>query len=78
MKQLDFKFYESNQAKARQPGMIWKPENCTPEEQKEWINTDGKYWADIQGKIIIGLSILQVSLIGFMLGMMWIINNTLE
>ena len=78
MKQLDMKFYESDQEKARQPGMIWKPENCTPEEQKEWINTDGKYWADIQGKIIIGLSILQVSLIGFMLGMMWIINNTLK
>lgn len=78
MKQLDFKFYESDQAKARQPGMIWKPENCTPQEQKEWIETDGKYWADIQGKLIIGISILQVSLIGFMLSSMYMIGELLK
>lgn len=77
MKQLDLKFYESDQAKARQPGMIWKPENCTPEEQKEWIETDGKYWADIQGKLIIGLSILQVCLLGFMLATMGLIKGVL-
>lgn len=78
MKQLDFKFYESDQAKARQPGMIWKPENCSPQEQKEWIETDGKYWADIQGKLIIGISILQVSLIGFMLSSMYMIGELLK
>lgn len=75
MKQNEFKFYESDMAKARQPGMIWKPENCTPEEQKHWINTEGKYWADVQGKLIIGLSILQVCLIGFMLSTMWMISK---
>lgn len=53
------------------------PRDCTPEEQKDWIETEGKYWADIQGKIIIGLSILQVGLLGFMLSMMWIIENTI-
>ena len=54
-----------------------KPRDCTPEEQREWINTEGQYWADLQGKIIIGISILQVSLLGFMLGMMWVIDNTI-
>lgn len=75
MKQLDMKFYESDQTKARQPGMVWKPENCTPEEQNHWINTEGKYWADVQGKLIIGLSILQVLLLGFMLSTMFIIGK---
>lgn len=54
--------------------LLDKPRDCTPEEQKEWINTEGKKWADLQGKIIIGLSILQVGLLGFMLGMMQIIE----
>jgi len=54
-----------------------KPRDCTPKEQKEWIGGELKYWADIQGNIIIGLSILQVSLLGFMLGMMWVIENTI-
>ena len=69
------KFYEPDQAKARQPGMIWKPENCTPDEQRHWINTEGKYWADVQGKLIIGLSILQVLLLVFMLSTMYIIGK---
>lgn len=55
-----------------------KPRDCTPNEQKEWINGELKHWADIQGKLIIGLSILQVCLIGFMLGMMNIIENILN
>lgn len=69
------KFYETDQAKARQPGMIWKPRDCSPEEQRHWINTEGKYWADVQGKLIIGLSILQVLLLGFMLSTMFIIGK---
>lgn len=55
-----------------------KPRDCTPEEQKEWINGELKYWADIQGKIIIGLSILQVGLIGFMLSSMYVIGELLK
>lgn len=78
MKQLDFKFYESDQAKARQPGMIWKPNDCTPKEQKDWINGELKYWADIQGKLIIGISILQISLLGFMLSSFWLIGQFLD
>lgn len=53
------------------------PRDCTPKEQKEWIGGELKYWADVQGKLIIGLSILQVSLIGFMISMMYIIQNIL-
>ena len=53
---------------------LWHPRDCTPEEQKDWINGELKYWADKQGPLIIFLSILQVSLVGFMLGMMGIIN----
>lgn len=55
-----------------------KPRDCTPQEQKEWINGELKYWADKQGNLIIAISILQVSLIGFMLGMMGIINWLVE
>ena len=55
-----------------------KPRDCTPEEQKEWIDGELKYWADIQGKLIIGISILQVSLIGFMLGTMYIIGELVK
>lgn len=55
-----------------------KPRDCTPEEQKEWIGGELKYWADVQGKLIIGISILQVSLLGFMLGCMYIIGEVLK
>lgn len=55
-----------------------KPRDCTPKEQKEWINGELKYWADVQGKLIIGISILQVSLVGFMLGTMHIIGEVLK
>ena len=55
-----------------------KPRDCTPKEQKEWINGELKYWEDIQGNLIIAISILQVSLLGFMLGMMGIINWLVE
>ena len=55
-----------------------KPRDCTPEEQKEWIGGELKYWADVQRKLIIGISILQVSLVGFMLGTMYIIGEFLK
>ena len=55
-----------------------KPRDCTPEEQKEWIDGELTFWASITGKIIIGLSILQVALIGFMLGTMYIIGEVLK
>lgn len=54
------------------------PRDATPEEQKSWINGELKYWADVQGKLIIGISILQVSLLGFMLGCMYIIGEVLK
>lgn len=54
------------------------PRDATPEEQKDWINGELKYWADIQGKLIIGISILQVGLIGFMLSTMYIIGEVLK
>ena len=76
-KQFEFKFYTSDQESARQPGMIWQPRDCTPDEQKEWLDTEGQYWADKQGKIIIGLSILQVCLLGFMLSCFWLIGKFL-
>ena len=76
MKQYEIEFYETNPDVAwSQPGMIWKPRDATPEEQKEWINTENKYWSDIIGKLIISLSILQVSLFGMMLGCMWILQQ---
>ena len=55
-----------------------KPRDCTPEERKEGIGGELKNWADVQGKLIIGISILQVSLLGFMLGCMYIIGEVLK
>jgi len=55
-----------------------KPRDCTPEEQKEWIDGELTYWANLTGKIIIGVSILQVLLIGFMLGTMYIIGELVK
>ena len=54
------------------------PRDATPEEQKSWINGELKYWADVQVKLIIGILILQVSLLGFMLGCMYIIGEVLK
>lgn len=54
-----------------------KPRESTPTEQKEWIDGELNFWASIMGKIVIGISILQVSLLGGMLAMMWLIENTI-
>ncbi len=62
----------------KQLEFVFGPRDATPQEQKEWIGGELKYWADVQGKIIIGLSILQVSLIGFMLGTMYIIGELVK
>ncbi|NDH49531.1 MAG: hypothetical protein EBY41_03090 [Proteobacteria bacterium] len=56
---------------------VFGPRDATPEEQKEWIETEGTYWAETTKKLIVWLSILQVSLVGFMLTCMAIIEYTI-
>lgn len=54
---------------------LWKPRDATPKEQREWINGELTYWCELNKKLIVILSIVQVSLLGFMLGTMWVIEQ---
>lgn len=54
---------------------LWKPRDATPQEQKEWIDGELAYWCELNKKLIVWLSIVQVSLLGFMLGTMWVIEQ---
>lgn len=53
---------------------LWKPRDCTPEEQKEWINGELTYWCELNKKLIVILSIVQVGMVAFMLGTMKMIS----
>ena len=66
MTQLELKFTTPYLEVAKQPGMTWVPKTATPEEVKEWDNTDRKFWADHAGHIVIGATIVQFSMLGFM------------
>ena len=61
----------------KQLEFVFGARDATPEEQKEWIETEGTYWAETTKKLIVWLSILQVSLVGFMLTCMAIIEYTI-
>lgn len=54
---------------------LWKPRDCTPEEQRDWINGELANWCEINKKLIVVLSFVQVGLIGFMLATMAMIHK---
>ena len=52
-----------------------KPRDATPLEQKEWIDGELTYRVELNKKAIVWLSLLQVALLGFMLGTMGLIEH---
>ena len=68
-KQLDFEFTTPYQDVARQPGMIWAPEPCTPEEMDHWRDTDyfSKMDFDPMVMFVVIPALVQITVFGFML-----------
>ena len=65
--QESFEFSSPDQKIASQPGFIWKPNDATPEQIKEWQEKDGKWWAD-RALLFVGIATFtQVFMISFML-----------
>ena len=71
-KQLQFEFTTPNEDVARQPGMIWAPKPCTPEEQAEWFEKDffmkGDF--DVMKMFVVVPAVIQVVVFGMMLAVM--------
>ena len=44
--QLELDFTSECPEEARELGIRWAPRNATPEETKEWIETENKWWGD--------------------------------
>jgi hypothetical protein len=72
VKQLDLEFTTPYQDVARQPGMIWAPEPCTPEEMDHWREND--YWNkmdfDPMVMFVVIPAVIQIVVFGMMLAVM--------
>ena len=55
---------------------VFKPRDATPEEEKDWYETELKWWGEKQFKIIIIATIVQISALGFMAAIM-LLNGVL-
>ena len=66
-KQLEIDFTSPDQKVASELGIRWTPDEATPEQIKEWHETEGKWWGDRSLTIVIIASILQFSTLAFML-----------
>jgi|TARA_E500000178_G_scaffold305310_1_gene316731 hypothetical protein len=67
MEQLEFRFTSADLKTASQPGIYWAPEPATPEQVKEWDQTDRKFWGDNAIKTVVFATIIQFTMMGFML-----------
>lgn len=74
MKQMEIDYTSSDQKVANQPGIRWAPEPATPEQIKEWHETEGKWWGDRALTFVIYASIIQFGALSFMLFNFWVIN----
>lgn len=66
-KQLEIDFTSPDQKVASELGIRWTPDEATPEQIKEWHETEGKWWGDRAMKFVFIASIVQVSALAFML-----------
>jgi len=78
MKQMEIEYKSSDPKTAKQIGIRWDPEPATPEQLKEWHDTDGKYWADKSLSFVAIASIIQFSALAFMLITMGAIQFYME
>ena len=72
--QMKFDFTSDSQKTAQQQGIRWAPEDATPEQVKEWHDTEGKWWADRALTFVVYASIIQFGAISFMLFNFWVIS----
>ena len=73
-KQMKLDFTSSDQKTARQQGVRWVPETATPEQVKEWHETEGKWWGGRALMFVIIASLIQFGAMGFMLFNFWVID----
>ena len=74
-KQMKLDFTSSDQKTAQQQGVRWVPETATPEQVKEWHETEGKWWGDRALHIVAIASVLQFCSIGFMLMSFYLLDQ---
>tara|TARA_B100000085_G_scaffold215128_1_gene199404 strand:+ start:474 stop:713 length:240 start_codon:yes stop_codon:yes gene_type:complete len=72
--QMEFDFTTTDQKTAQQQGIRWVPENATPEQVKEWHDTEGKWWSDRALMFVVIASLVQFGAMGFMLFNFWVID----
>ena len=53
-----------------QPQILFKPKDASPQEIDQWQETELKWWADQQFKIIIIATIVQFTCLAFMFSVM--------
>ena len=73
-KQLEIDFISDDQKVASELGIRWVPNEATPEQIKDWHDTEGKWWGDRALFFVIIASIIQFSAMAFMLFNFWIID----
>ena len=78
MKQMEMEFTSSDQKTASQPGIGWRPDAATPEQIKEWHDTEGKWWGDRALTFVIIASIIQFGAMAFMLSSFLIIELAIK
>ena len=72
--QMEFDFTTPDQKTAQQMGIRWVPDEATPEQVKEWHETENKWWSDRALTFIVIASLLQFGTLGFMLFNFWVID----
>ena len=73
-KQLEIDFTSPDQKVASELGIRWAPDEATPEQIKEWHETEGKWWGDRALMFVIIASLIQFGAMGFMLFNFWVID----
>ena len=71
---MEFDFTTPDQKTAQQQGIRWVPDEATPEQIKEWHETEIKWWSDRALLFVAIASVLQFGTLGFMLFNFWIID----
>ena len=78
MKQMEIQFTSSDQKTANQPGIGWRPEPATPEQVKEWHDTEGKWCADRALTFVVIATLVQFGALAFMMSTFFIIQLAVE
>ncbi len=73
-KQMQLDFTTPDLKTAQQQGIRWVPEDATPEQVKEWHETEGKWWGDRALMFVVIASLIQFGAMGFMLFNFWVID----